>query len=75
MDEADRMLGMGFGPKVDRLSSECRWRKQTLLFSATFEGKRVEGFTADLLKYPAHIDAKPLSREKKYLSGITEWMT
>lgn len=33
LDEADRMLDMGFGPVVDRLSAECRWRKQTLLFS------------------------------------------
>ena len=43
LDEADRMLDMGFGPVVDRLSAECRWRKQTLLFSATLEGKGVEG--------------------------------
>ena len=68
LDEADRMLDMGFGPTVDRLSSECRWRKQTLLFSATLEGKGVEGFTADLLKEPAHIDAEPSRRERKKIS-------
>ncbi|WED21390.1 ATP-dependent RNA helicase SrmB [Vibrio sp. JC009] len=70
LDEADRMLDMGFGPVVDRLSSECRWRKQTLLFSATLEGKGVEGFTADLLKDPAEIDAQPSRRERK---KITQW--
>ncbi|WP_070972331.1 ATP-dependent RNA helicase SrmB [Vibrio sonorensis] len=70
LDEADRMLDMGFGPVVDRLSSECRWRKQTLLFSATLEGKGVEGFTADLLKDPAEIDAEPSRRERK---KITQW--
>jgi ATP-dependent RNA helicase SrmB len=70
LDEADRMLDMGFGPVVDRLSAECRWRKQTLLFSATLEGKGVEGFTADLLKNPAEIDAQPPLRERK---KITQW--
>ena len=70
LDEADRMLDMGFGPTVDRLSNECRWRKQTLLFSATLEGKGVEGFTADLLKDPADIDAEPSRRERK---KIAQW--
>ncbi|NVD05751.1 ATP-dependent RNA helicase SrmB [Vibrio sp. JPW-9-11-11] len=70
LDEADRMLDMGFGPTVDRLSSECHWRKQTLLFSATLEGKGVEGFTADLLKDPAEIDAEPSRRERK---KIAQW--
>lgn len=70
LDEADRMLDMGFGPTVDRLSGECRWRKQTLLFSATLEGRGVEGFTADLLKDPAEVDAEPSRRERK---KIAQW--
>lgn len=70
LDEADRMLDMGFGPIVDRLAAECRWRKQTLLFSATLEGHGVEGFTADLLKEPATINADPSRRERK---KITQW--
>jgi ATP-dependent RNA helicase SrmB len=65
LDEADRMLDMGFGPTVDRLSAECRWRKQTLLFSATLEGQGVDSFTADLLKNPAQVEAEPSTRERK----------
>ncbi|GLO59950.1 ATP-dependent RNA helicase SrmB [Vibrio sp. MACH09] len=70
LDEADRMLDMGFGPVVDRLSGECRWRKQTMLYSATLEGRGVEGFTADLLNEPAEITAEPSRRERK---KITQW--
>ncbi|MGY5615943.1 ATP-dependent RNA helicase SrmB [Vibrio cincinnatiensis] len=70
LDEADRMLDMGFGPVVDRLASECRWRKQTLLFSATLEGRGVEGFTADLLTNPAEVNAAPPRRERK---KIAQW--
>ncbi|RJX70456.1 ATP-dependent RNA helicase SrmB [Vibrio sinensis] len=70
LDEADRMLDMGFGPTVDKLSNECRWRKQTLLFSATLEGRGVDGFTEDLLKNPAKIEADPSRRERK---KITQW--
>ncbi|MPW36820.1 ATP-dependent RNA helicase SrmB [Vibrio sp. B1Z05] len=70
LDEADRMLDMGFGPVVDRLSNECRWRKQTLLFSATLEGKGVAGFTEDLLKDPAEIDAQSSLKERK---KIQQW--
>ncbi|EKO3707624.1 ATP-dependent RNA helicase SrmB [Vibrio metschnikovii] len=70
LDEADRMLDMGFGPVVDRLAAECRWRKQTLLFSATLEGRGVEGFTADLLNNPAEITAEPPRRERK---KIAQW--
>ncbi|TKB48648.1 ATP-dependent RNA helicase SrmB [Ferrimonas sediminicola] len=68
IDEADRMLDMGFGPTVDRIAAEARWRKQTLLFSATLEGNAVEGFARELLQEPARINSAPSRRERKKIA-------
>ena len=38
LDEADRMLDMGFRPAVDRIVAKCPRDRQTLFFSATLEG-------------------------------------
>jgi ATP-dependent RNA helicase RhlE len=39
LDEADRMLDMGFRPVVDRIVRQTRRDRQTLFFSATLDGE------------------------------------
>ncbi|WP_150137087.1 ATP-dependent RNA helicase SrmB [Candidatus Enterovibrio altilux] len=70
LDEADRMLDMGFGAIVDCLSEECRWRKQSMLFSATLEGKGINNFKATILTNPVKLTIESPRRERK---KITQW--
>lgn len=65
LDEADRMLDMGFAQDVETISAETRWRTQTLLFSATLEGQGLYDFAKRILNDPVEIHAEPSRKERK----------
>ncbi|TRX54554.1 ATP-dependent RNA helicase SrmB [Thalassomonas sp. M1454] len=64
LDEADRMLDMGFSEIISRIVGEARWRKQTLLFSATLAGAGIIRFSKDILNEPVFLESDPSRKEK-----------
>tara|TARA_R110002073_G_scaffold95059_3_gene220937 strand:+ start:2473 stop:3804 length:1332 start_codon:yes stop_codon:yes gene_type:complete len=58
LDEADRMLDMGFKRDIDKIMSLMPSRRQNLLFSATFS-KEIKNLANSILHHPVLVEATP----------------
>jgi len=70
LDEADRMLDMGFIHDVKKVIARLPSKRQTLLFSATMP-KEIEALAASILKNPARVAVTPVAST---VDAIEQWV-
>ena len=70
LDEADRMLDLGFARELDGLMKLLPKKRQTLLFSATFSDQ-IRALSNQMLRDPVRIEATPRNTT---VAAVKQWI-
>lgn len=72
VDEADRMLDLGFAEDLEDINHLCQHREQTLMFSATF-APRIMSLASRLMKNPGRLELASASDRHTQITQSLHW--
>ena len=72
VDEADRMLDLGFAEDLEDINHLCQHRDQTLMFSATF-APRIMSLASRLMKQPGRLELASASDRHTQITQSLHW--
>src|SRR5574343_1762194 len=72
VDEADRMLDLGFAEDLEDINHLCQKRDQTLMFSATF-APRIMSLASRLMNKPGRLELASASDRHEQISQSLHW--
>ena len=72
VDEADRMLDLGFAEDLEDINHLCQKREQTLMFSATF-APRIMSLASRLMKSPGRLELASATDRHTQITQSLHW--
>lgn len=72
LDEADRMLDMGFADDLEAINQATETREQTLMFSATFE-PRIQKLARNLMREPVQLTLESAQEQHSNITQTLYW--